>query len=73
MKKNLCVWAILAPLIYIVSYLSLVQADPLPVMTGVGPWPRVPSYLVGGKAAEIAFAPVQYLDKHIRPEYWQEP
>ena len=36
---------------------------------------RVPRYRVGGAAAEIAFEPLAWLDRKLRPNYWarQEP
>jgi len=40
-------------------------------MTGIGPWRLCPEYRIGGKVAEVFFAPIQKLDERIRPEYWQ--
>ena len=65
--------ALAAPLLYVGSYLLLVEASPLDFMTGVGQWPRVPTYRVGGMTAAMFFAPLQYLDERLRPEYWQYP
>jgi hypothetical protein len=62
---------ILVPIIYVGSYLFLVDASPLDFMTGIGPWPRVPTYRIGGKLAELFFTPIQHLDELIRPEYWK--
>jgi hypothetical protein len=74
MRKHVLSLAIVlsASILYIGSYLVLVEAS-LTFMSGVGPWPRVPKYMVGGKAAEIFFAPIQKLDERLRPQHWQYP
>lgn len=62
---------IFAPLLYVSSYLALVEARPLPFMIGIGPWPRVAKYRFGGATAEVVFWPLQRLDERLRPDYWQ--
>jgi hypothetical protein len=62
-----------ALLLYVGSYLLLVEASPLSFMSGIGPWPRVPDYRVGGKAAEVFFEPIQQIDERVRPQYWRFP
>jgi hypothetical protein len=58
--------------LYVASYLLLVEAH-TGFMSGVGPWKKHPRYLVGGTVAEIVYFPLNALDMHIRPTYWERP
>jgi hypothetical protein len=58
-------------LLYAGSYFTLVRADPLPFMSGIGPWPRVPHYLVGGMVAEWIYSPIHAIDRRLRPRHWE--
>jgi hypothetical protein len=45
---------ILGPLLfYVGSYFALVRVHPPRSMSGPGPWPGVPHYVVGGVVAEV--------------------
>jgi hypothetical protein len=56
-------------LAYVGSYLALLS--PMP-----SPWfgePNDATYRVGGRTAETAFAPLEWLDRRVRPGYWSDP
>jgi hypothetical protein len=72
--RRLCVallLVLLIPLLYVASYALQVEAKSPGFMCGIGPWPRYPEYRVGGKVAEMFFAPIHKLDKQIRPQHWK--
>jgi len=63
---------------YVGLYVSLLQPDifiPCSLNSHFQMHLRAPRYRVGGTAAEIAFRPLSYLDRKIRPHYWasQQP
>jgi hypothetical protein len=59
-------------LLYVIAYFVNVRAALLPFMSGLPPWKRVPEYRLGGRASQIAFAPIHELDKRVlRPRHWQ--
>lgn len=56
-------------LAYVGSYLVLLS--PMP-----SPWlgePNDAAYRAGGRTAETAFAPLEWLDRRVRPGYWSDP
>ena len=58
-------------LLYVGAYLSLVKAEDLSILVGPGPWERIPEYRFGGDVSRTVFSPIQKLDSHVRPRYWQ--
>ena len=58
---------------YFASYFLFVSAARLEFMTGPGPWPLEPHYVVGGDCAKVLYSPIHLLDIWIRPSYWQLP
>jgi hypothetical protein len=77
MTKRLGTWitialAVLAAmsLLYVGSYLALMQPTPIPQKTGLGLWPCYAKYRIGGDAAESFFGPIQRFDKRIRKRQW---
>ena len=55
---------------YVVSYVGLVKPEPIPQMSGFGPWPRYPVYRFGGSYSERIFSPVNWIDKRLFPRRW---
>jgi len=51
---------LLLPLVYVGIYLALVT--PAEVFD--------PPYRCGGRASEIVFAPLEYIDRRVRPDAW---
>ena len=64
---------LLLPCAYVASYFALVTSDELGFKTGYGPWSRPASYFIGGRGAIAFFAPMNQLDRQLRPEYWEDP
>ena len=58
-------------LFYIAVYIALVSPERVPTTSGPGPWPRHPSYRVGGAYADGVFAPVNWLDRKFFHSRWQ--
>jgi hypothetical protein len=64
---------ILVVVAYFGLYASLLQPDTFVpcLLNSHFQWHlRVPRYRVGGTAAEIAFGPLSWLDRKLRPNYW---
>ncbi len=64
---------LLLPSTYAGSYFALVRTEPMPMKCGLGPWPRVAKYSMGGRRARSIYAPINRLDRWMRPNHWQEP
>jgi len=67
--KKICGVAIIILTAYISGYFALVEAR-IGFLSGIGPWPIAPHYLVGGKVAEAFFSPIHEIDRLARPEHW---
>jgi hypothetical protein len=67
----LCVALMLA--VYLTSYLALMSPSDASIGSlGVCWRNRVPSYRVGGVASVKLFAPLQQVDRKLRPKYWSD-
>lgn len=61
--------AVCVPVLYIGTYAALVTRDE----AFIEPFcPYSETYRLGGDAARLSFAPLNYVDRRIRPVYWYE-
>ena len=56
--------------LYVVSYLVLLEPVRVNVPSIHAPDFKYPTYAFGGKTAEAIFVPANFLDKQIRPKFW---
>jgi hypothetical protein len=45
--------------------------EPGGVLTGRAPWRKWADYHVGGEVSKVLFAPAEWVDRRIRPGYWE--
>lgn len=65
--------------VYFIAYALCVQIEkPRMILLGFGPsssavpgWPRSATYAVGGVWAQRAFAPANWIDRHVRRDHWE--
>lgn len=62
------------PLLYVGSYLALVDRRPLNhfLVEPSSPAYRCSHYPIGGKYANVLYRPLEYLDRELQPEAWGE-
>ncbi len=58
-------------LIYVCAYVLLLDTGRLDLLTTPPVSVRQASYHVGGATAEGFFAPVNWLDRLVRPDFWE--
>jgi hypothetical protein len=60
--------------LYVGSYFALVKTSVSPLVSVNGvPTPYVPRYRFGGPPVYIIYAPIHWVDRRMRPDYWREP
>ena len=69
MKYVLIIISVLI-IVYVSSYYIMVKRNGLPFMSGVGPWPGIPSYSIESNTADYVFSPMHEIDIIIRPNHW---
>lgn len=63
---------LLAPLLYLGSYLALLDdGGPVTATFAGSDFYRVPNFKVGGVAAQYAYWPAYLLDRTVRPRRWR--
>lgn len=62
---------LLLPVLYAVSYISLMEPRNPIVVFGTGPWEKQPHYRVGGSVTEWFYSPLHSVDAWVRPKYWE--
>lgn len=57
--------------IYAATYYALVRRS-FGIAVGVGPWPAIAKYRLGGDLAAQFYSPIHSLDRRIRDVYWRD-
>jgi hypothetical protein len=58
-------------LLYFGAYTALLRPDDRGIMLGA-PWARKVEYRMGGSVAKAVFSPIQWLDRTLFPDRWDE-
>ena len=58
------------PILYVGLFYLTVVPMPHFFMSGVGPWEKRAEYRVGGELAQVAFRPMEEIDRRLRPDAW---
>lgn len=74
-KRAPTVWIVAAlllllPMLYVGSYCLIVERSIVQLWSGQQRLPRIATYRVGGSAAATVFAPLHWVDRRVRREYW---
>ena len=65
------VFVILIAALYIAAYASLVQPDPQGKQYDADYEQIAARYRIGDDVCQYVFAPAEFLDRRIRPQYWR--
>jgi hypothetical protein len=59
------------PLLYVGSYFALVEVSDGAILNTDNEWAWVEKYRVGTIAARVIYKPLNWVDRQLRPSYWQ--